>query len=354
MDKKILEQLFASGVFTDESKAAITTAFSEAIEGAKNDARAEVVAEFKKNKAKMYETVEKYIEGKIAGPIKTLREEAEQVATLKGQYADKLVGVEESVKEEFSRRWKQLVETLSKVVEREIGELHESEKLNRRAYLRKMNEMETKLAKEREQFKTKAAMVLENILDIKVQKHLDEHEADLRAAMKSDFGTEIFEAFFSTFQRHFFSTNGEARKLAEALKKAEAEKTRITEQAQQRIALAETKARRAEAAHAKVVESHARTAEMAKLLAPLKGAARDRMKALLEAAPSVATMQKTYKRFLPEVMSESAPLAPVAKTAQAIDLKTGGALTQPVVKESVETGDDDELVDLRRRSGVAR
>lgn len=353
MDKKALEQLFASNVFTEETKAAITTMVTEAVNVARDEARKEVAAEFKKNKAKMYEAVEKYIDSRMTGPIQQLQEEAAQVQTLKGQYADKIVSIEESVRADFNNRWKKLVSTLTAVTEREIGELHESEKVNRRAYMKKLNDVETNAASERDAFKRKAALVLENILDIRVQKHLDEHEDDLKAAMKSDFGTELYEAFHSTFRRHFFSTNKEAAKLAGALKEAKTAEKKIVEAANKRIANAEKRATLAESAHKRLVESNQRIATMNRLLAPLKGASRDKMKALLEAAPSADAMQKTFKRFLPEVTRPESAVQVTKKPAQTVtSLHTGGLVRQPVV-ESAEVDDENELVEIRRRSGLS-
>lgn len=350
MDKKTLDKLFANSVLNEDTKNSILSHLNEAVESARKEAaveaRKEVMAEFKKNKATMYETVEKYIETRLSGPVEELREQAEQVIKLKGEYADRIVKVEESFKKEFNRRWKALVGSLTTVAEREVSELHETMKVNRRAYLKKMNEVEVLAEKEREQFKKKAALVLENILDVRVQKHLDEHEADLKAAMKSDFGTEIFEAFYSTMQRHFFSTNKEARKLAEALKRSETEKKKIVESAQTRVKDAERRAKLAESSRKTVVESSQRTAEMAKLLAPLKGQARDKMKTILEAASNVESMRKSYQRFLPDVMESSRVSKPASKPVDAVlELKTGGA-TRMEIQES----DEDEIIEVERRN----
>ena len=353
MDKKALEQLFTSNVFTDETKAAITKMVSEAVDVARDEARKEVAAEFKKNKAKMYEAVEKYIDSRLTAPIDQLHEEAAQVQTLKGQYADKIVQVEESVRADFNNRWKKLVATLTTVTEREIGELHESEKVNRRAYMKKLNDVETSAAAERESFKQKAALVLENILDIRVQKHLDEHENDLKAAMKSDFGTELFEAFHSTFRRHFFSTNKEAAKLAGALKESKQTESKVIETANKRIAAAEKRAAMAESAHKRLVESTQRSATMNKMLAPLKGATRDKMKALLEAAPTSDAMHKTFKRFLPEVTRPESAVQAVKKPVQTVTALHTGGLVRPPVVESAEVDDESDLVEIRRRSGLS-
>lgn len=352
---KILEQLFAGNVLNEDTKKAIKAAFesvvSETKKATQKAVRAELAEEFNKNKSALYRAVEQYVESRMEPVIKELHGSVKEAETLKTGYAKRITEAQATMKKEFESRWAKLVEAADAVANRELSELHEGELVNRRAYLAKMNELTAKFAKMEAEFKKKAALVLENLIDDRVQAHLDEHANDLRQAKKMDFGLEIFEAYHNVFGRHFFNTNKEFRALTEKVTKLEDENKKIVESATAKVKEAHETAKKAQVAHKRLAESVARTDKINTLIGGLKGAARDHMRNLLEACTTPESMDRTFKKAIQDIMNESRP-APKPAPKPVVEMKTGG-MTRSVNENVVDNDEDEDIIDLRRRIGAA-
>lgn len=355
---EILQKLLSNEVFTDETKAAIRESFislKESIEKeTSKQVRKELVAEFDQNKKRIYAALEQYVENEIGEPMKELHEQVQQVEALKKTLADKIVSIQEEVRADHEKKMAALMKTVESILAHELTELHESEKTNRRAYLNRMNEKEAEFAQMKEQFRKKAALVLENVIDIKAQGMLDELYEEIKAANQADFGRELFEAFQNMFRRQFFNSEKEFRTLFDQNRKLSESLNRVKKVASKQIQEAQKAKTIAETAHRRLEESVQRDRVMHKMLGGLKGEVQSRMRTMLEACQSVEQMQRTYKKYLPEMLNEAVVSNKNEKISKKVlEIKEGGASRLGNDKEQlVEDNSDDELTQIKRLSGI--
>ncbi len=354
----ILKKLLESEVFTSETREKVGTAFNELLEEAKAEQekriRAELAERYAKDKKSIHAALETFLEQELAGHINEFRNGVEEVNKLKGEYASKIVAVQEQAKKYVANRITSIEKVFEGVLNNELQELHESEKVNRRAYLRASTEAKAGAESDRKTFKTKAAAVLENIVNVQIQGALDELREDIHAAREADFGREVFESFYTTFRRQFFDSSKEFKTLTTQLKESQQKLQTVKASAIRQIKEARAKAIKSEVGRKRVEESVARARKMAKLLEGLGGTKRAKMKTLLEASKT-ADLGKTYKRFLPEILSEGKVDAPRKQRLEetVVELKTGGQRTKKELREDLRTAaDDDEIAEIRRLSGI--
>lgn len=353
----ILKKLLESEVFTSETREKVGTAFNEILEEAKAEQekriRAELAERYAKDKKSIHAALETFLEQELTEHINEFRNGVEAVNKLKSEYASKIVSVQEQAKKYVANRITSIEKVVEGVLGKELSELHESEKVNRRAYLRAITEARSGAEADRKTFKTKAAAVLENIVNVQIQGALDELREDIHAAREADFGREVFESFYTTFRRQFFDSSKEFKALTSKLEESQQKLTRVKTAAIKQIKEARAHAHKSEVGRKRVEESVARARKMAKLLDGLGGMRRAKMKTLLEASKT-ADLGKTYKRFLPEILSEGKKTTRKQKLEETVvELKTGGQRSKKELTEDLRSSaDDDEIAEIKRLSGL--
>ena len=359
MKDKILKQLLESEFLNDESKAAVTEAFKSAIEEIRESeaatVRAELAEQYEKEKAAIRSALETFLEQHLTEHVKEFKEGFEELQEMKGVYAEKIASVKEQAQRYVAKRLGAVEHVIEGVLKKELSELHESEKTSRRAYLNAITEAKTSATSDREQFKKKAALVLEQLVDIKLGGMLEELREDITAAREADFGREIYESFVTSFRRQFFDSSKEFKKLALELKETKATAAKVTKVAKTRVAEAQTRATTAQAKAKKVTESYKRKHFIESALSRLSGKSRIKMEAILNAAKT-ANLKETYKRFLPDVMAESNKRPVRSSKSQSkltetvVELTTGG---KDVLTETTNSSkDDDEIIHIKNLAGI--
>lgn len=352
--KKILEGM---DVLNAETRTELAKTFKSTLEEAKVEQekalRAEMVERYATEKKNIHAALEQFLEQEMQGAVADLRSGVEEVDNMKKQYADKTVMVKEQAKAYVAKRLGALEAVIEGILQQELGELHESEKVNRRAYLNAITEAKALSSADREAFRQKAALVLENIVNVQVQGTLDELREDIKAAREADFGRELYETFMTTFRRQFFDSSKEFRAVTAQLKEAKAETNRIRTKATKLVTETRARALAAEGRTKKVEESVVRTRAIAKMLNPLTGKTRERMQHVLEAT-ATDKLANTYRKFMPEMLNDAKRSTTKNRTRKieetVVELKTGG---QQTLKESQAVSqDDDEIIDIQRRAGM--
>ncbi len=355
-----LKKLLNNEVFNEETRKAVAEAFKVALDEAKAEQekslRAEMAERFENEKKAIHAALEQFLEAELTDHIAEFRNGVEEVNKLKSEYADKIVAVKEQAQKYVRGRLAAVEKVVETVLKNEIKDLHESEKTNRRAYLKAIGEAKAQLQADREAFRDKGAAVLEEIINVKFAAQLDELREDIQAARKSEFGRELFETYYAMFRRQFFNSSKEFKGLTKKLEEAQTRLAKAQTSAKKRVAEAEDRAKKAELARKRVEESVTRQVRISKMLSGLSGKKREKMKVMLEAAKT-QDLVKTYKRFLPEILNEDKVSAPARKKQRieeaVIELKTGGQTTKK--KELTEDNtfvEDDEILEIRRRAGV--
>ncbi len=356
---QILKKLLGNELFNDETRKQISEAFTTLLDEAKVEQekaiRAELAERYENDKKAIHKALETFLDQELAEHITEFRNGVESVNEMKKKYADKIVSVQENAKSYVKNRLTAVEQVIEAKISEELTELHESEKVNRRAYLKAITEAKAKSAQDREAFKSKAAAVLENIVNVQIQGALDELREDIKKAREIDFSRELFETFYTTFRRQFFNSSKEFKALVEDANASKAETARIKKIAENEVRKARKTANEAQAARKKIEESVHRSRTMAKLLEGLSGGKRQKMRVMLEATKT-EDLKKTFKRFLPEILSEEKNTRTPKKRKleeTIVELKTGGTGNKkPITEEKDEF--EDEILEIKRLGGVTK
>lgn len=355
----ILKKLLNNEVFNEDTRNAVGNAFKVALEEAKVEQekalRADMAERFEKEKKQIHAALEQFLEAELTDHIAEFRNGVEEVNKLKAEYADKTIAVKEQAQNYVRTRLAAVEKVIESVLGKEISELHESEKTNRRAYLKAITETKAKAQADREAFRDKGAAVLEEIINVKFAGQLEELREDIKAAREADFGREIFETFSSQFRRQFFNSSKEFKNVTAKLKESQERLTKVKAAAKQRIAEAEVKAKKAELARRRLKEGVERKIKIAKMLDGLTGKKRDKMRLMLESAKT-ENLAKAYKRWLPEILNEGKASTPVRKKQRieeaVIELKTGGHTAKKETLTEVTSEVNDDILEIRRLAGL--
>jgi truncated hemoglobin YjbI len=353
--EEILKKLVESEVLNEETKEEVTKAFRKSLDEAKleqeKSLRTEFAERYERDKKAIHTALEKFLEQELSEHVNEFREGIDEVNRLKKQYADKMVLVREQAQKFVSQRLGAVEKVIDGVLRKELTELHESEKVNRRAYVNAITEAKAKADADYNVFRKKGAAVLENIVNVQIQGTLDELREDIKAARQSDFGREIYESFMTTFRRQFFDSSKEFKKVVGELRQIKKELQESKKAYEKKIVEAQNRAKAAEVSSRKLQESVVRARTINKMLEGLTGKSREKMRHLLEATKT-NDLQKTYKKFLPEIINESkVSTKPRTKKVDeaVIELKTGGQ--RNLTEEKVD--DDDEILEIQQLAGVS-
>ncbi len=352
--KNILEGM---DVLNDETRAKLSETFTKVLDEAKveqeKSLRAEMAERYATEKKNIHAALEQFLEQELQGAVADFKKGIDEVDGMKKAYADKQIAVQEQAKAYVAKRLGAIESVIEGILSRELGELHESEKVNRRAYLNAITESKAQAEADREAFRNKAATVLENIINVQVQGSLEELREDIKAAREADFGREIYETFMTTFRRQFFDSSKEFRAVTKQLKEAQASEKAVKSKAGKLVKEARERAAAAEGKAKKIEESVIRTRAITKMLKPLAGQTKEKMKHILEAT-ATDKLAATYKKFLPEMLNEAKRSTAKTRSRKieetVVELKTGGQKT--LTEEKATTEDDDDIVDIKRLAGL--
>jgi hypothetical protein len=358
--EEILKKLLDSEVFTNETREKVKEAFAQQLTEAKAEqekaVRSELTERYEKDKKAIHAALEQYLDLRLTEHVKEFRNGVEEVNKLKSQYADRTVKVAETAQDYVGKRLGAVEKVIEGVLQKELSEVHDSEKTNRRAYLNAITEARAEATAERNAFRKKAAAVLENIVNVQVQSKLDTLQEDIRAARQADFGRELFETFYTTFRRQFFNSSKEFKKLAEALRKAKTQLAETKKVATKKVEEAGNRAKAAEFNSKKLKESVQRSRTIGKMLSGLTGTSREKMKIILEATKT-EDLRKAYKRVLPEIFTENKKATPRSRKQKledtVVELQTGGRETVTESK-SEDHEFDEEIAEIVTLAGIKK
>lgn len=247
--EEILQQLLKSDLLNEETKEALTKAFTEELENAKSVAVAEAVevataevkvqfaAQFAADKEQLVEALDTKITSLLGAHIEELREDIESFRNLEVEFAEKLVEEKEKMGLQVKADLVQLVETLDVF-------------------------LEDRLVEEFTELK-------ESIEDVR----------------KIQFAVKLFESFETAYTQKFFDATGHQTKLDESKAAVDALTKQLNESNDE---------------YNKVL----RAQEMSRVLEPLHGRTREIMEAILK---SVATdkLDESYVKYISRVLHES-------------------------------------------------
>lgn len=357
-----IEKILDGMPLDDDAKARVTESWQAALKDAKIAMEAQIRAEFTEryeaDLGKIHNSFGIFLEERIKPHVEELQEGVAQVDAMKSRYAEKTAKIKEAAQAHVRKKLAAVEAAVEANIRKELDELHEDVVANRRAVLQSITEKRAELERERQTFRTKAGSVLENIINVKLPKQLDELREDIQAARQDNFGREVFEAFTTTFRSQFFNSSAEFKKLGERIATLESENKKIKVKAARAVKESQDRAAAEATARKKLQESVTRGQIMARLLKPLSGTARVQMKTLLEATKT-NKLETTFKKALPQIVKENRKpkstksarkLNEGKSNVRQVEFRSGG--TAPLTEEAYDQFED-EVSDIRRLAGNA-
>jgi len=352
--EKMLSKLLESDLLSDETKKEISETFRAVLEDAKTEQnkalRAEFAERYERDKEKIAEAVESYINEKMEREIQEFHGDLKGLAEQRMKYVNAQQALREQAQNAIRHRLAIFEKALRKALVRETKELHEDLKVNRQAALRAITEAKAGGEADRQAFRAKGAKVLEHIINVKLDAQMRALKEDIEKAKQNDFGSRIFEAFMGEARRIFFNSHKELRSMLKKINEQEQmhkqEKTNLLN----KIGEVTTIAKKAVQENRQIRESATRSKKMGELLTTIpSGIAREKMKTLLESSP-VPDMEKTFRKFAPSILTEVKKPSRTQFTEHAIGTRYGNG-RQPGMGDDQ---DDQEIVQLRQLAGIVR
>lgn len=356
--EKFLDQLLNSDLLTEDSKEELRESFktvlSEAQEQARNEAREELAEQYKEDRSRLLEALDKMARESITSHLTEFKEDVDRLHAAKAKAAKAIAEADTRAVKKVKATIAVLEENNREVIKREISELVEDFKLQRAQHVKLMKEGRAQLAAEKTTLVKKMAKVLEHLTRKQLKTVMEAYKDDIVRARQNNLGRKIFEAFASEFEASHFSRDSVLDSLKTKLKESEETRKKVEANSAKRIAaLKESK----EAISTKLetlTESTKRARKMSNLLRPLTGTARTQMKELLEGV-SAEKLDGTFKKYLPHVTesaSKKRQRISEAKKAQRSNLGSlrTGSRQAVMENETVETEEvDQDILALRRK-----
>lgn len=287
---EILKKLLQSELLSEETKAEISEQWTTSVEAFKTQVREEVSGEVRTELAGQWITerdeliskVDGFVAQALSEEIEELKGDIERFRDLEAEYAEKLV-------EEKHKLAGTVAEELDSLVDK-----------------------------------------IDAFFEMRLAAEMDELKEDLAVVKENDFGRKMFEAFASTYAKHYVDEDA----------------------VQSQLVVAESKLADAEIQLAKLEEernSMIREAKMEQILSPLTGKKREQMQMVLKNVDT-ARLEESYKYFIGRILKEDTA-APAAKNLNesatpANKLVTGEDTAPPAKVENTQ------LAEMRKLAGL--
>ena len=286
---ELLQKLLEAEILTEDTKKDLESAFKkqldEAVEGAKEqaaaDVRADLTEQWIKERDVLIEAIDSQVGDFLDTELSELKEDIDRFRDLEAEYADKLVEAKSTMSSEVKADLQDLVEKI------------------------------------------------DAFLEIRLAAEVEELREDITEVRKNEFGRKIFEAFQNEFTKNYAddeSVEGTLRETEARLKDVE----EALEESENKLAELE------------------RDKKMNKVLAPLQGRQREVMEAILRNVDT-AQLEEGYNTFIGRVLkeadetpvSESAP-ATSEKEEKVLAESEKENENEKLVEGNVVTGDNKE------------
>jgi hypothetical protein len=355
--EKFLDQLLNSDLLTEDSKNELRESFKtvleEAQEAAREEARAELAEQYKEDRGRLIEALDKMARESITAHLTEFKQDVDRLHVAKAKAAKAIAEADDRAAKKARAVIKTLEESNRKVIKREIGELVEDFKLQRAQHVKLMKEGRAKLANEKKALVSKMAKVLEHLTRKQLKSIMESYKEDIIRARQNNFGRKMFEAFASEFESSYFSRDRVLDTIKSELAEAKKAKAVTEAAAKKKIAALTESKKNIEGKLERITESVARTRKVNSLLKPLTGNAKAQMKELLEGVPA-ERLDGTFKKYLPHVtesVSKGRKRLSESKTSQRRSLGSFHSGSREAILEdkAVEVEEVDRDIEALRR-----
>ena len=361
-----LKTLFENDVVSESVRNEIQEAWDTKIKENRTQVTAELREEFAQkyehDKQTMVEAIDAMLADKLSEEITEFQDDRQKLAEARAKYAV-------AMRENANLMQKFVVQQLGK----EIGELHEDQKLMADKFhtlenfivdalskeiaefyedkkdlaetkVRLVREAKDHLAKVKSKFIQDATHVVAETVDKGLKSEISQLKEDIDAARRNDFGRKLFESFASEYQSSYLNEKSETAKLLKVVELKDKQLAEAKAQAAEKAKLVESKD-----AEIKVAKNTAQRKEiMNELLGPLNKGQREIMSDLLESVQT-EKLHKSFDKYMPSVIAGNTPVKETKATLTEGTHITGNK-TNNDTNASVDSANN--VVELKRLAGL--
>lgn len=357
-----LKHLFENNVISEEVKADIEAAWNARItenrEAVTHELREEFAQRYEHDKSVMLEAVDRMVTDQLREEIAQFVEDRKQLAEAKVKLAMKAKRDAETMKEfitsqlaseiqelhedqvQMANKFGVLEKFVVEALAQEIAEFHIDKKAAVDTKVRLVREGKEALAKLKDQFIKRAAVMVEETVNQTLTKEITQLREDIEVARQNDFGRKIFEAYSSEYQTSYVNSKSETAKLLKVIQAKELELQEAKATAENAKKILESK----EAELKRLAESRERQAIMHELLGPLSKDKKGIMTELLESVQT-SKLRSSFEKYLPAV------IAGEAKTPRKA-LVEAKEVTGNKTSSTSSSTEDGNIIDIRRLAGI--
>lgn len=360
-----IKPLLDSGIINESTQTAITEAWEQQINEARETVRAELREEFARrydhDKSVMVEALDKMVTESLAAELKEFASEKQALVEERvkfkrhmvesaGKFNDFMVTkLAEEIKElradkkvhnESIGKLEQFVMT---ALAEEIKEFDQDKQAVVETKVRLVAEAKSKLAELQQQFVKRSAKLVKEAVAQNLGSELAQLKEDIHTARENMFGRRLFEAFASEFAVTHLNENKEIAKLQAALAEKDAVIAESKSVIAEKDALVESKNREVRV----INESIARKEKMVELLKPLNKEKAEVMTSLLESVQT-ERLQAAYDKYLPAVLNNGSVKQPAKAVLSESRVEVTG--DKSAKTDVVETADN--VIDIKRLAGL--
>ena len=359
-----IKPLLDSGIINESTQIAITEAWEQQINEARETVRAELREEFaqryKHDKQVMVEALDKMVTESLTAELKEFADEKQALAEDRVKFKRHMVEsagkfnnfmidkLAEEIKElrkdrkvqqeSIARLDKFVLHTLTE----EIKEFDQDKRAVVETKVKLVAEAKDKLAELQSQFVKRSAQLVKETVTKNLGSELTQLKEDIQMARENMFGRRLFEAFANEFAVTHLNENKEFAKLQAVLAKKEKQLAESKQVIAEKEALVESKNREVRV----ITESVNRKETLNGLLKTLNKEKAEVMSSLLEGVQT-DRLQSAYEKYLPAVLNNSS----VKKAEKPVLAESRKEVTgDKSAKTNVEV--DNNVVDIKRLAGL--
>ena len=359
-----IKPLLDSGIINESTQTAITEAWENQINEARETIRAELREEFagryEHDKNVMVEALDKMVTESLTAELSEFASEKQALAEDRvkfkrsmvenaGKFNDFMVTkLAEEIKELRNDKKVQteavakLEKFVIKALAEEIKEFDQDKQAVVETKVKLVAEAKQKLAQIQEAFVKRSAKLVKEAVSKNLGSELTQLKEDIQTARENMFGRRLFEAFATEFAGTHLNENKEFAKLQAMLAKKEAIIAESQKVIAEKEALVESKNREVRV----ITESVNRKDALNGLLKTLNKEKAEVMSSLLEGVQT-ERLQAAYDKYLPAVLNN----APAVKAEKVMIAESRTEVTgDKSAKANVES--DNNVVEIRRLAGL--
>ncbi|NDG30315.1 hypothetical protein EB118_09620 [bacterium] len=358
-----LKKLVENNMISEEIKADIEKAWetriTEARQQATQELREEFAQRYEHDKAVMVEAIDRMLNDQLKEEIGQFIEDRNQLAETKAKIAvnaqkhkkmleqfitRQLVSEVKELHEDqvqMANKFKTLERFVVEALAQEIAEFQLDKQDLAKTKVKLVREGRQTLAKMKEQFIKRAALLVESTVEKTLTKEMKQLKEDIESARRNDFGRKLFEAFASEYQNSYLNEKSETSRLLKVIDVKELELAAAKNDLVEAKLVMESKQREIKA----LVESKERHKILSELTSPLAAHQKTIMTELLESVQT-SKLRSSFDKYLPAVIAGETPQKQKKALVEAKEV-TGNKETNSVI-----TSEDKNIFEIRRLAGI--